>query len=70
MHGRGKSRPEIFYEGRMNSAMHGESGYERLERDAYYTPAWCTEALLRHVKFEGKIWDWAHEGPAEIRWDQ
>lgn len=28
------------------SAMHGESGYERVENDAYFTPAWCTEALL------------------------
>ncbi len=42
-----------------DSAMHGESGYERIARDAYYTPAWCTEALLRHVKFEGKIWECA-----------
>ncbi len=40
-------------------AMHGKSGYERIERDAYYTPAWCTEALLRHVEFEGPIWECA-----------
>lgn len=37
-------------------ALYG-SGYERIERDAYYTPAWCTEALLRHVKFSGPIWE-------------
>lgn len=41
----------------MTSAMHGESGYERIERDAYYTPAWCTEALLRHVEFQEPIWE-------------
>ncbi len=34
-----------------------KSGYERVERDAYYTPAWCTEALLRHVEFYGSIWE-------------
>ncbi len=33
------------------------SGYERIERDAYYTPAWCTEALLRHVDFYGLTWE-------------
>jgi hypothetical protein len=37
--------------------MIGESGYERVENDAYYTPAWCTEALLRNVEFIGKIWE-------------
>jgi hypothetical protein len=28
------------------SAMHGESGYERIEHDAYFTPTWVTELLL------------------------
>ena len=41
------------------SAIYGESGYERIERDAYYTPAWCTETLLRHVEFEGLVWECA-----------
>lgn len=27
--------------------MLGESGYARTVRDAYFTPQWCTEALLR-----------------------
>lgn len=35
------------------------SGYERIERDAYYTPAWCTEVLLQHVKFNEVIWECA-----------
>jgi len=38
--------------------MIGESGYQRLENDAYYTPAWCTEALLRHVSFSN-VWECA-----------
>lgn len=28
------------------SAMHGESGYSRIANDAYWTPAWCTQALI------------------------
>ena len=44
---------------RHDAAMVGKSGYERIERDAYYTPAWCTEALLRHVKFDNRIWECA-----------
>ncbi len=48
----------------MNSAAHdpamvGKSGYERVANDAYYTPAWCTEALLRHVTFNGPVWECA-----------
>lgn len=30
-----------------NSAMHGESGYTRIEGDAYFTPEWVTEALVK-----------------------
>jgi len=37
--------------------MIGESGYERVKNDAYYTPAWCTEALLRNVEFIGTVWE-------------
>jgi hypothetical protein len=33
------------------------SGYERKGRDFYATPAWVTEALLRHVRFRGPIWE-------------
>ncbi|HYZ21073.1 MAG TPA: hypothetical protein VE690_02845 [Rhodopila sp.] len=33
------------------------SGYERENRDFYATPAWVTEALLRHARFRGKIWE-------------
>ncbi|HEX3574581.1 MAG TPA: hypothetical protein VHU42_08285 [Rhodopila sp.] len=33
------------------------SGYEREGRDFYATPAWVTEALLRHVRFRGPVWE-------------
>lgn len=33
------------------SAMHGESGYARIEGDRYYTPAWVTEELFKHCGF-------------------
>ena len=33
------------------------SGYQREGRDFYATPAWVTEALLRHVRFRGPIWE-------------
>jgi hypothetical protein len=31
----------------------GASGYDRIEGDRYYTPAWVTEALLSVEKFHG-----------------
>jgi len=37
------------------SSMHGESGYERVENDAYWTPEWCTKALLKKVALRGLI---------------
>jgi hypothetical protein len=33
------------------------SGYERKGRDFYATPTWVTDALLRHVRFRGPIWE-------------
>jgi hypothetical protein len=33
------------------------SGYQRRSRDFYATPAWVTEALLRHVRFRGPVWE-------------
>lgn len=33
------------------------SGYEREGRDFYATPAPVTEALLRHVRFRGRVWE-------------
>jgi hypothetical protein len=33
------------------------SGYERRGRDFYATPTWVTEALLRHVRFRGPVWE-------------
>ncbi len=39
------------------SAMHGESGYERIANDAYWTPAWCTEALLDRTAFRPVVWE-------------
>ncbi len=39
------------------SAMLGESGFERVEGDRYWTEPWVTEALLDAVKFRGLIWE-------------
>ena len=33
------------------------SGYEPIAGDAYYTPAWVTEALLSAEDFDGLIWE-------------
>ena len=33
------------------------SGYEREGRDFYATPGWVTEALLRHVRLRGRVWE-------------
>ena len=33
------------------------SGYAREARDFYATPAWVTEALLRHVALRGPVWE-------------
>ena len=33
------------------------SGYHRTARDFYATPEWVTEALLRHVRFRGRVWE-------------
>lgn len=40
-----------------SSAMHGESGYKRIANDAYWTPHWCTAALLDRVTFEPMVWE-------------
>lgn len=29
--------------------MYGESGYQRIAGDAYWTPEWCVDVLMRHV---------------------
>ena len=42
--------------------MLGTSGYARVPRDAYYTPAWVTEALLSQVSFRGAVWEPAAGG--------
>lgn len=39
------------------SAAHGEAGYERQDNDAYFTPAWVTQALLREEEFADWIWE-------------
>ena len=39
------------------SAMHGESGYARIEGDAYFTPPWVTEELLKLYDFPEHIWE-------------
>ncbi len=41
----------------MGSAMHGESGYARIENDLYETPEWCTEALLSVETFKTEVWE-------------
>jgi hypothetical protein len=33
------------------------SGFDRRGRDFYAPPTWVTEALLRHVRFRGPIWE-------------
>ena len=40
-----------------DEAMLGDSGYERIENDFYETPEWVTEIILKHVKFDGSIWE-------------
>lgn len=40
-----------------DTAMLGNSGYARVENDAYWTPEWCTETLCQHVVFDGLIWE-------------
>jgi hypothetical protein len=33
------------------------SQFERTGNDFYATPSWVTEALLRHIRFRGSIWE-------------
>ena len=42
---------------RPDPAMLGNSGYERILSDAYYTERWVTEALLSQVRFRGAVWE-------------
>lgn len=39
------------------SAVLGEGGYERQDRDAYFTQAWVTRALLKAEKFSAVVWE-------------
>ena len=39
------------------SAMHGESGYRRLDYDAYFTEGWITRVLLTHVDLRPPVWE-------------
>lgn len=39
------------------SAIYGESGYERIANDAYWTPEWCTEVLLDRVSIPPRVWE-------------
>ena len=43
----------------MDDAMLNTQKYKRIENDAYYTPPWVTEALLKNVGFkkEDIIWE-------------
>jgi hypothetical protein len=37
--------------------MLGASGFDRQPLDQYFTPTWCTEALLSQVRLRGSIWE-------------
>lgn len=41
----------------MTKILYGESGYERIQRDAYFTPAWAIEALLDDLPLPGPVWE-------------
>jgi hypothetical protein len=49
---------------RLDPAMLGTSGYERRQRDSYYTQAWVTEALDSQVELR----KWKHAGPGVLRY--
>tara|TARA_R110002033_G_scaffold149954_1_gene186917 strand:+ start:368 stop:931 length:564 start_codon:yes stop_codon:yes gene_type:complete len=52
----------------MDNMMLGESGYERRENDAYFTPDWCTRVLLRHACFPNHLlWEPAAGDGAIVR---
>ena len=48
--------PRAPAEAAENPAIH-ISRYEREGRDFYATPSWVTEALLRHVRLRGQVWE-------------
>lgn len=39
-----------------------ESGYERVDRDLYETPAWATKAVAPYLDFDAAIWEPAAGG--------
>lgn len=53
----GRTRAWVDLAGKKNSPMLGESGFERVEGDRYWTEAWVTQALLDRVKFRGLVWE-------------
>lgn len=50
-----------------DAAMLGNSGYARVSGDAYFTPAWCVEELLRDFKPRGVVWEPACGDGAIVR---
>lgn len=40
-----------------DAAMLGDSGYERIEADAYFTPPENVDCLLAHIKLHKKVWE-------------
>lgn len=40
-----------------DASMVGRPKYERVANDAYFTPAWCTEALLSRWSPVGTVWE-------------
>ena len=47
-------------------AMAATQNYARIDRDAYYTPAWCVEALIRNVPLCRRVWEPASGGHAIV----
>ncbi|MBI1206748.1 MAG: hypothetical protein GC191_05595 [Azospirillum sp.] len=37
--------------------MYRQMMFDRRDNDAYYTPDWCTEALIAKVTFRGPLWE-------------
>src|SRR6516164_4381602 len=52
----GTAEPARIFRGKTSRPVH-ISGYDREVHDFYATPDWVTEALLRHVRFRGRVWE-------------
>jgi hypothetical protein len=50
-------RIDLAGQKRIDKAMLGDSGFQRVPLDQYFTEPWVTQALLDAVKFRGVIWE-------------